>query len=428
MERAPHRVSFEAARLALARLQFDGERERNAALERAARICSAALEVDRVGVWLLEAGDSQLVCPNLFVRSEGGCRRGETIDLGAAPAYRAALAERKVIVADDAQRAPATHELTDSYLRPHGITSILDAPVFREGDVVGVVCLEHVGSARVWTDAECSFAASVADMLGMLLELTARRVAEIALRDRIADEADHHRHALIGQVAGGVAHDFANVMQGIGLSVEALPSATEAERVRLHDEIRKWTSAGTALVEQLRTFSTARRKGDRCDAREVLVELEPMLALLCKGTAVVRLEATSEPVWVGISRTDLERVLFNLVLNARDAIARRGHISLSMRASAEQLAIEVRDDGSGISQELLAQVFEPYYTTKAQGTGLGLATVRSIIEGAGGHVTVSSEPSRGSSFTVRLERLARSSSRRLRSGSLSHTNPRMRRK
>ena len=70
----PKPVSFETARLALAHLNFDGERERNAALERAARICSSALDVDRVGVWLLERETNQLVCPNLFDRSEGRCR------------------------------------------------------------------------------------------------------------------------------------------------------------------------------------------------------------------------------------------------------------------------------------------------------------------------------------------------------------------
>src|SRR6185436_15187741 len=112
---------------------------------------------------------------------------------------------RRVIVANDARQAPETRELTESYLRPLGITSMLDAPVFRDGEVVGVVCFEHVGSPRAWSDAESTFASSVADMLGMLLEQTARRAAEAELRDRVADESDRYRHALIGQIALGVA-------------------------------------------------------------------------------------------------------------------------------------------------------------------------------------------------------------------------------
>lgn len=405
MTTLPPRVSFETARLALARLRFDVEAERNAALARAARICSTALGVERVGVWLLEPGGQRLVCPNLFVRSEEHCRTGDTIELGAVPAFRGALATHKVIVAADAQNALATRELSDSYLKPLGITSVLDAPIFREGEVVGVVCLEHVGPPRVWSDSECTFASSVADMLAMLIEQTDRRAAEIALRDRIADEADHHRHELFGQIAAGVAHDFGNIMQGLTLALTEFPDATGGERARLQTQLLGLITAGTELVGRLRTFSTAPRQGDLCDATKVLVELEPILVLLCQQRAEVRLDVATDPVWAPISRTDLERVVFNLVLNARDANAEFGHIGIRLHTSADELSLEVRDDGAGISQELLVQVFQPYFTTKAQGTGLGLATVRAIVEGAGGHITVTSLSGHGSCFTITLPRL-----------------------
>jgi signal transduction histidine kinase len=404
METWPQRVSFETARLALARLHFDGAVERDAALGRAARVCSTALGVERVGVWLLEPSTGRLVCPNLFVRCEDRCRAGESIDLDAVPAYRDALAARKVIVANDARQAPETRELTESYLRPLGITSMLDAPVFRDGEVVGVVCFEHVGSPRAWSDAESTFASSVADMLGMLLEQTARRAAEAELRDRVADESDRYRHALIGQIALGVAHDFGNVMQGITLAAAELQCAGGADRARAHADLTKLANAGTTLVQQLRGFACAPREGQSCDAREALVGLETMLRLFCRRIAEVRLDITPGPVWVAISRTDLERIVLNLVLNARDAIAGYGHIGLRLDAGADQVALEVRDDGAGISEELLLQVFEPYFTTKAQGTGLGLATVRTLAEGAGGRVTVTSQPGHGSCFTVTLRR------------------------
>jgi two-component system, cell cycle sensor histidine kinase and response regulator CckA len=403
---ATPQVSFETARLALARLNFDGDTERNAAMVRAARICSSALEVERVGVWLLQADAHQLFCPNVFVRSEDRCRAGETIALDAVPAYREALTSRKVVVAHDARSAPATRELTDFYLRPLGITSMLDAPVFREGEVVGVVCLEHVGPSRVWSDAECNFASSVADMLGMVLEQTARRAAESALRDRIADEADQHRHALIGQIAAGLAHDFGNVMQGIVAVAADLPGAINAERTQLQEDLATLASAGTDLVRQLRTFTAASRLGDRCDVREALAQLETILALICKGTAEVLLDLPPGPAWAPITRSALERVVLNLVLNARDAIRGFGHISLHLQARGDQLAIEVRDDGQGISQDLMVQVFQPYFTTRPQGTGLGLATVRALVEGAGGHITVTSKPGQGTCFTVALPGVA----------------------
>lgn len=406
METVPRRVSFEAARLALAHLAFDDERQRDDALARAARICSGALGVERVGVWLLDPDRQRLVCPNLFVRSEGGCRTGGSIDLTAVPAYRDALAARKVIVADDVQQTEATRELADAYLGPLGITSMLDAPVFRNGEVVGVVCLEHVGPPRVWSDAESAFVSSVADMLGMFFEHTARRLAERALRDRIADEADHHRHALMGQIAAGVAHDFGNVLQGITLVVGELSGAGEGQRAELESELLKWTGSGAALVGQLRSFATAPRQRAWCEVTGVLMQLEPMLALLCRGFAAVRLDLELSPVWAPVSRTDLERVVFNLVLNARDAAEKLGHVTLRLRTRGERLALEIRDDGSGISEDLLVHVFRPYFTTKAHGTGLGLATVRAIVEAADGEITVTSVPGEGSCFTVLLPRLA----------------------
>jgi signal transduction histidine kinase len=203
----------------------------------------------------------------------------------------------------------------------------------------------------------------------------------------------------------GVAHDFGNVLQGIELIVAELQRASRADRVRLEAELTRIASSGTALVQALRSFVRAPRQGDRCDARDVLVQLETMIELLCRRTAEVRLDIGPEPVWVAISRTDLERVVLNLVLNARDAIEGLGHISLGLRPSADQVVIEVRDDGAGISQELLVEVFQPYFTTKAQGTGLGLATVRTIVEAAGGHVTVTSQPGHGSCFTVTVRRV-----------------------
>lgn len=404
METSPQRVSFESARLALARLQFEGDVERDAALERAARICSTALGVERVGVWLLEPAAGKLVCPNLFVRSENRCRTGETIDLATVPAYREALGSRRVIVADDAQHAPATRELTESYLQPLGISSILDAPVFRDGEIVGVVCLEHIGPPRTWSDAEATFASSVADMLGMLLEQNARRAAEAALRDRIADEADRHRHTLIGQLALGLAHDFGNVMQGVALAAAEFQRTGGSDRAGSQDDLTKLATAGTALVQQLKGFARASRESGCCDARAVLLGLEPLLRIFCRRSAEVWLDVTPEPVWTAISRTDLERIILNLVLNARDAIAGFGHIGLGLRSGSDQVTLDVRDDGAGISQDLLQQVFQPYFTTKTEGTGLGLATVRTIAEGAGGHITVTSQPGRGSCFTVTLRR------------------------
>jgi signal transduction histidine kinase len=114
---------------------------------------------------------------------------------------------------------------------------------------------------------------------------------------------------------------------------------------------------------------------------------------------------------VAVEASQLEQLILNLVLNARDAIPESGRIVVMLReAGAEDevapdsLVLEVRDDGSGMDASTCARMFEPYFTTKTTGTGLGLATVYGIVRRAGGAVRATSEPGRGTTVLVALPR------------------------
>ena len=120
----------------------------------------------------------------------------------------------------------------------------------------------------------------------------------------------------------------------------------------------------------------------------------------------LRLPPVPEVAVAGIDRTAFEQVLINLVTNARDATPPDGRIDVGLAEEGDWVALSVADTGLGMDERTLRSLFDPFYTTKREsgGTGLGLATVRSIVEGAGGSVDVASEPGRGSTFTVRLPR------------------------
>ena len=168
----PASSSFLAARLRLARLGAAQAGRLDPILERVARLSAEQLGVERVGIWLFDDEErSALTLRFLYERSKQTHSQDVlTIRPDEYPAYFAALEDRRAIVADDAHTHAATRELGRDYFDPNGITSMLDAPIFRRGAVIGIVCHEHVGPMRMWTSREIDFAASVADVVTIHLE------------------------------------------------------------------------------------------------------------------------------------------------------------------------------------------------------------------------------------------------------------------
>jgi PAS domain S-box-containing protein len=175
-------------------------RHRNALLELAlldksnlqaalATICArlaTALNVARVGYWSLQDEGAALLCETLYLLERGGIEpsaKGTRVAAQDCPSYFAALAAKEPIVAHHAETHRHTRELAQSYLRPLGITSMLDVPVWLHGKLVGVLCHEHVGEPRQWTAEEIDFAASVANMVSLSIEAAQRARSEQALRE-----------------------------------------------------------------------------------------------------------------------------------------------------------------------------------------------------------------------------------------------------
>jgi signal transduction histidine kinase len=141
------------------------------------RAAAEALLVTRVGIWLFQEDRSRIHCASSYDSQGGSSDRGTELAASAFPAYFAALEQARSIAADDAQNDARTSELAESYLVPRGIMSMLDAPIRVGGAIAGVVCHEHVGSRRTWTDDEQRFAASIADVCALAIEARDRRRA-----------------------------------------------------------------------------------------------------------------------------------------------------------------------------------------------------------------------------------------------------------
>ncbi|MEI2724659.1 MAG: PAS domain S-box protein [Verrucomicrobiota bacterium] len=147
---------------------------------------ATTMEVARVSYWSLQENDSALVCELMHRRpsdtvDEGF--KGTRLSMADAPAYFSALALKRPIAAGDVVSHPATAGLVESYLKPLAITSLLDVPVWVRGEVVGVICHEHIGPAREWSAEEIDFASSLAAMISLALEESHRARSEQLLRE-----------------------------------------------------------------------------------------------------------------------------------------------------------------------------------------------------------------------------------------------------
>jgi two-component system cell cycle sensor histidine kinase/response regulator CckA len=260
---------------------------------------------------------------------------------------------------------------------------------------------------------------------------TARRVRMVGAAIDISErhEADDQRlkleHQLrqaqkleaIGRLAGGVAHDFNNVLlaiRGYGeLAVRAIGRGEDAAQ-----EVKEMVAGAeraAALTRQLLAFS--RRQvllSETIDLRDIVREMHKMLQPLIGDDVELVTELSDEPVLVNGDPGQLEQVIANLAVNARDAMPNGGRLTIrvgaveteatqvSDRAAGYSALLSVTDTGTGMDAETVEQIFEPFFTTKDDGTGLGLATVHGIVTQSGGSIWVYSEPSQGSTFKIYL--------------------------
>lgn len=249
-------------------------------------------------------------------------------------------------------------------------------------------------------------------VFGMLLDQTEERELEAKFLQAQKMEA-------LGRLAGGVAHDFNNMLGVIGGYAELLESKLEAnENLRRYcAKILDTTQRASGLTRQLLTFS--RKEIVRpmpLETAKALMELTAILPRLIGEDIelVVNLRATGTVV---IDKTHFEQVIFNIVINARDAMPGGGQLFIETEdvlrpvltasgsvAIGQYVAIHIRDTGIGMEEETRQHAFEPFYTTKevGRGTGLGLATVYGIVQQCRGEISIESSPRKGTQINILL--------------------------
>jgi PAS domain S-box-containing protein len=226
----------------------------------------------------------------------------------------------------------------------------------------------------------------------------------------------------IGRLSGAIAHDFNNILGVIIGYTEALQKRMQPENAfrEAIDEIQSAAKRAASLTQQLLAFSRKQVLEPKIlDLNAVIRDMETMSGSLVGEHIEFALALSYSPAVVKADRTQLEQVILNLSVNARDAMPQGGKLAIetsnvdmdganparpSYMLPGSYVLLKVMDTGCGMTRDVQAHMFEPFFTTKekGKGTGLGLATVYGIVKQSGGYILVNSEPGKGTAFEVYL--------------------------
>jgi PAS domain S-box-containing protein len=244
-------------------------------------------------------------------------------------------------------------------------------------------------------------------------------VTDLSERRRLEEQLLHaQKMEAVGRLAGGIAHEFNNLITGIVGAAEllALKFAATPEAMSELQSVRQGADRAAALVRRLLTFARKQTSSPRIvDLRDVFTSAERILASAVGEDVELDLERADLPCTARVDPAQIEQVLLNLGINARDAMPSGGRLGIAVKRerlvtgrgalpAGEYVALVVSDSGVGMTPDVRERIFEPFFTTKsfAQGSGLGLSLVYGIVTGSGGTIEVDTAPGRGTVFTIRL--------------------------
>nr|WP_255494633.1 ATP-binding protein [Luteibacter sp. Sphag1AF] len=241
---------------------------------------------------------------------------------------------------------------------------------------------------------------------------TARRLAEESSRQA-------HRQQAIGQLVSGIAHDFNNMLQTVIVSLSGLEDDIEL-LLPQHRKMLRYAVEGsrhaTALTRRLLAFArTHPARPEPLDMVQAVHDFADFARHGMGGRVGLTVDAPDEPLPVYLDRHALEQALMNVCLNARDAMASGGTVQIRLftrelvalpgvtlrdSASGHYVAVAVKDSGEGMTEAVRQRLFEPYFTTREGGSGLGLAQVYGSVAQAGGFIEVDSESGHGTTIQL----------------------------
>lgn len=392
-----------------------GGRDPGALMDQAVGLLARTLDVEFAKVLELHADGESFVVRAGVGWNPGTVGRAVSAGSDSQAGYTL-LARAPVVVEDLATDARFSGP---TLLREHGVVSGITVIIHGTERPFGVLGA-HTARARAFTRDDVHFLQALANVLATALQ---RAGVERALRESEERLRQSQKMEAVGRLAGGVAHDFNNLLTIILGRVEMLTARLAPGDAAARDlELIETTSQrAAALTRQLLAFSRKQLLAPKVlDLNAVVFETERMLDRLIGENIDLILMPSREPALVHADPNQLQQVLLNLAVNARDAMRTGGRLVIATGyadvgdegardgkvGAGRWVTLTVSDTGVGMDEETRAHVFEPFFTTKrGSGTGLGLSTVYGIVTQSGGHIDVDSEPGHGTRFSIYLPRV-----------------------
>ena len=221
------------------------------------------------------------------------------------------------------------------------------------------------------------------------------------LKEQQAKIAKTERLSAIGELAARLAHDLRNPLSVMKNSLLLIRHkyGTQPESMNDFDRIDRSVSRMSHQLENVMDFVTARKL---TTSEKSLNEILKNAVEKANIPDSIKVNLSSEDMVLNCDSAKLEIAFDNILVNAKQAIGNSGTIDIGTKHDENLVKIEISDSGSGISEDVLPKIFEPLFTTKQEGTGLGLPSCKSIIEQHGGHISVKTELGKGTTFVITL--------------------------
>jgi PAS domain S-box-containing protein len=346
---------------------------------------SKILNVERVSIWFFNEEMSQIKCKDLYSIKKDSHEEGNVLEADDYPNYFKAITELHSMAAHDAQRDPLTNEFTETYLKPLGIVSMMDAPIWLKGKLIGVICHEHVGEElREWTLEEQDFAGAIANMVSLSLEADEHRKAEAKIKESLKE-----KEVLLKEIHHRVKNNMQIISSLLNLQSRQIK---DPEIVDIFKESQSRVKSMSMIHERLYQSKTL----SSINFGEYINSLSlDLLRTYASDPDLVKLNINAEKIRVNIDTAiPCGLILTELVSNAFKYAfpdGRKGEIKIDFYKKGDLFTLKVSDNGVGIPESL----------DHENTTSLGLLLVNSLIKQIDGDLTLETSP--GSTFTMKFK-------------------------
>ena len=314
----------------------------------------------------------------------------------------------EIIVREELAKGTNISELNDVIKKMTLLEAEMSVPLISKGQLIGIINLSHKFNRDIYSHEDIELLSTLANQTAVAVE-NARLYEDLKKSKSYIRRAD--RLASLGTLTAGLAHEIRNPLVAIKTLTQLLPERLDDEEFRSNflqiasGEVDRISS----LVTELLDF--ARPSDPKLDLEDVNTILDGMILLVSTETKKKQINITknytSDLPPVQVDREQIKQVFLNILLNAIEATRENGKIDVKTRSfikpSGEPyVQIEFTDTGSGIPEEYMEDIFNPFFTTKSTGSGLGLSISNQIIQDHRGYIHVESQLNKGSSFFINL--------------------------